>query len=221
MTSRLKEERKRLGLTQKSVIDKCEVTKQTVIRWESGAAIPSDKMEKLVEIGIDVLFLITGNKNKTSVCCETQSDVISANDFTVIPVLDVHASAGNGLEVVSEETSESLVLQKNWLIKKKLYSPNLVMIYAKGDSMAPTIYSGDELLIDKTPLIEYEDGLYVFRVGNDLLVKRIQKEMNGKVNIISDNPSYKSYSYEKEALEEIHIVGKVVWHGHALGQAQA
>lgn len=220
MTSRLKEERLRLGIAQKSIIDSCKVTKPTVIRWESGASIPSDKMEIMMELGIDVLYLITGKKNLT---CDNSSDnkSIISEDFTVIPLLDVHASAGNGIEVISEETSDSLVLQKSWLQRKKLYSPNLVMIYAKGDSMSPTIYSGDELLVDRTELIDYEDGLYVIRIGNDLLVKRIQMEVNGNVNIISDNPAYKTYSYSREQLNDIHIVGKVVWHGHTLATCSA
>jgi len=60
LTSRLKEERERLCLPQKQLIEGCGVTKQTVIRWEAGASIPSDKLAKLAELGFDVLYVVTG-----------------------------------------------------------------------------------------------------------------------------------------------------------------
>ena len=57
---RLKLERTRLGLYSKEVAEICGVSPHTVGRWESGTAIPSNKLEKLANQGFDVQYILTG-----------------------------------------------------------------------------------------------------------------------------------------------------------------
>jgi transcriptional regulator with XRE-family HTH domain len=56
----LKSNRELLGFQQKEVFEKIGVNKGTFIRWESGKAIPSDKLTLLAELGFDVQYIVTG-----------------------------------------------------------------------------------------------------------------------------------------------------------------
>lgn len=59
--AKLKEERKRLSLSQTDLGKACGVTKQAQIRYEKGERQPdSDYLEKAHKAGVDVSYLITG-----------------------------------------------------------------------------------------------------------------------------------------------------------------
>lgn len=60
---RLREERERLGITQASMAEVTGVNIKTVGRWEREIPIPSDKLAVLVDLGIDVLYVLTGQNN--------------------------------------------------------------------------------------------------------------------------------------------------------------
>lgn len=212
MTFRLKEERERLGIAQKQLVEKMKVSKQTVIRWESSGVIPSDKLDVMESMGLDIFYIITGKKNVTH-DIEAQNN---AKEYFNIPVLNIHASAGHGAEILTEESSKSLVFKKEWINAHRLQSKDLVMIHAKGDSMEPSITCGDELLIDKSPMDSFVDGIYIIRIEKDLFVKRLRKRLTGAIDIISDNPAYPNETIDDTNSELLHVIGKVVWIGRAV-----
>ncbi|PTQ91253.1 helix-turn-helix transcriptional regulator [Agitococcus lubricus] len=61
--SRLKEERERCGVTQAQVADLTEVNIKSVGRWEREIPIPSDKLAMLSTLGIDVLYVLIGQRS--------------------------------------------------------------------------------------------------------------------------------------------------------------
>ena len=61
ISTRLQEERKRLGLTQESVAAQLGATKRSVINWEGGAALPgAEVLARYAAAGADVLYILTG-----------------------------------------------------------------------------------------------------------------------------------------------------------------
>jgi hypothetical protein len=68
----------------------------------------------------------------------------------------------------------------------------LSIIRVEGDSMAPTLNAGDDILIDPIDCEErLRDGIYVLRVDDALVVKRIALNPVGRrVTVQSDNPAY-------------------------------
>lgn len=81
----------------------------------------------------------------------------------------------------------------------------------EGDSMAPTLSPGDELLIDRDDsAARLRDGLYALRIDGELIVKRLAiNPATRKVTILSDNEAYPVWVAEDLAL--LDIVGRVVW----------
>jgi len=84
---------------------------------------------------------------------------------------------------------------------------NIEAINLTGDSMEPTLRNGDVIFIDKAQITIDNDGIYAFSNENGLFVKRIQKRLDGFLDIISDN---KEYPIQKVYENEIEILGKVI-----------
>ncbi len=84
---------------------------------------------------------------------------------------------------------------------------NIEAINVTGDSMEPTLNSGNIIFIDKSKQDVSKDGIYAFINENGLFVKRIQRRIDGSLDIISDN---KEYPIQIAAKPEINILGKVI-----------
>jgi phage repressor protein C with HTH and peptisase S24 domain len=81
------------------------------------------------------------------------------------------------------------------------------MLQVEGDSMTPTLNSGDWALADTSQNYISSDGLYLIRMASGLAVKRIQSGLND-ITIKSDNPAYKDIT---AAVGEVSILGKVIY----------
>ncbi len=84
---------------------------------------------------------------------------------------------------------------------------NIEAINVSGDSMEPTLNSGNIIFLDKTKNDISKDGIYAFVNENGLFVKRIQKRIDGQLDIISDNKEYPTQVVNKN---EIKILGKII-----------
>ena len=84
---------------------------------------------------------------------------------------------------------------------------NIEAINVSGDSMEPTLNTGNIIFLDTHKKDISKDGIYAFTNENGLFVKRIQKRIDGQIDIISDN---KEYPIQITTSTEIKIMGKVV-----------
>lgn len=137
-------------------------------------------------------------------------------DFALVPVLDVQASAGHGSNVELELKTGQLAFRKKWLREKSLNIEHLAIITAKGDSMEPTIRDGCILLIDRHIDTIIDDAIYIIQTDHHLIVKRVQQDLDGSLHIISDNKIYKEQLIPKEQAKEVKIAGRVIWFGHEI-----
>jgi len=84
---------------------------------------------------------------------------------------------------------------------------NIEAIKVTGDSMEPTLNSGNVIFLDTTKTDPSRDGIYAFSNINGLFIKRVQKRIDGKLDIISDNKEYPKQIVDKN---EIKIIGKII-----------
>jgi phage repressor protein C with HTH and peptisase S24 domain len=137
----------------------------------------------------------------------------SIREVDLVNVYDVAASAGHGSLIDSETVVERLAFPAGYLRKLSSAGPrDLAIIGVKGDSMSPTLADDDVVMVDMTKRDLSFDGLFVLRDGGaSLLVKRIGRgPRRGLVILISDN---RTYPPMERAIEDIEVVGKVVWMG--------
>jgi len=157
----------------------------TSLRSYLKGSIPGiDKVVMIAKTaGVNVEWLVTGEG-------EQLAEADRGDDFAYVPVLDVAASAGTGLLVSEETVQEVIGFDSHWLRSQLHTSPKeLSIITVQGDSMAPTLLDGDLIFVDHQ-VTDWRDGIYVFQMDGDLLIKRLQRLPGGTVSVISDNPKF-------------------------------
>jgi transcriptional regulator with XRE-family HTH domain len=139
-----------------------------------------------------------------------------------VPELDMRAGLGGG-GVMSREVRKhgrhaDPMKSEGWLfppsfVREQLHTApaRLLVLDTNGDSMAPTILSGERVIVDTGHKTPTPDGLYAIRdTFGSIVVKRLQVVRNSKptrVKIISDNPNHNN---EETPLGDLQIVGKVL-----------
>ena len=146
-------------------------------------------------------------------------DDLVAEYGELVPVMRVavRASAGPGAVPDRESTRPYFAFEPRWL--KSLTdspAPKLSVIRVEGDSMAPTLNTGDDILVDLADGPDrLRDGIYVLRVDGALLVKRLAIHPVGRrVTVQSDNPAYGDLP--DCGLDEIECIGRVIWAGRKI-----
>ncbi|MEX2126923.1 MAG: XRE family transcriptional regulator [Xanthobacteraceae bacterium] len=133
-----------------------------------------------------------------------------APEFSLIPRLDVRASAGHGTLAVQEEESEFIAFRSDWLRRHGIDPGRTEMIEAAGDSMTPTIGDGDLLLVDRTFDRVVTSGIYVLVLEGMLHVRRVQTPGNGMIKLSPDNPRYDELVVHL-GRDDLRILGLVRW----------
>jgi transcriptional regulator with XRE-family HTH domain len=134
-------------------------------------------------------------------------------DLVLVPKLAIGASAGPGASVDGEAVEGEVAFDPRWLRDLGADPCALSIIRVEGDSMAPTLGDGDDILVDGgDAAARLRDGIYVLRMDDVLMVKRIARAPGpGRVSVISDNPHYRSW--DDLPLSAIRLVGRVIWTG--------
>lgn len=136
--------------------------------------------------------------------------------FLHIPFYDAQASAGPGSFVDEDSIDHMIPFEINWLRQIGVTdTSHLSMIEVTGDSMLPTLADGDQILVDLHQIIPGREAIYVFRWQDNLQVKRLRPDIGtGKIDIVSDNKLYDSFSNLPPS--DLNIIGRVVWAGKKL-----
>lgn len=131
----------------------------------------------------------------------------------LIPRLAIGASAGAGASVDGEPVEGNVAFDPKWLRDLGADPRALTIIRVEGDSMAPTLNDGDDILVDGGDAASrLRDGIYVLRMDDVLMVKRLARAPGpGRIAVISDNPHYRSW--DDLPMNAIRLVGRVVWTG--------
>jgi phage repressor protein C with HTH and peptisase S24 domain len=126
----------------------------------------------------------------------------------------VTVSAGPGSIPAEEFAKPYFAFDERWLKALTMTAPgNLSIVRVEGDSMAPTLNAGDDILVDLGDRAErLRDGIYVLRIDDAVVVKRLALNPLGRrVTVQSDNPAYPDWP--DCSLDEINCIGRVIWAG--------
>lgn len=129
----------------------------------------------------------------------------------------VTVSAGPGAVVAEEVGKPYFAFDERWLKALTASRPSkLSIVRVEGDSMAPTLNAGDEILVDLGDSVErLRDGIYVLRIDDAVVVKRVALNPRGRqVTVQSDNPAYPDWP--DCSLDQINCIGRVIWAGRRI-----
>lgn len=142
---------------------------------------------------------------------EIHTNAAGVSDFIPIPRYQAEASAGAGALVSSEQETGFYAFNSSWLQRRHLSPDSLAVISVRGDSMEPKLSDGDLILVDKSQS-EIADGIsYVLRLGNDLLVKYVQRLRPDLISVVSENRRYPPREIRLDEFDgDVEIIGRVV-----------
>ena len=131
-----------------------------------------------------------------------------AEDF--VGVNEIRASAGAGAEVMSERITDRVKFRRPWMRKHGLHGEQCRIVKVTGESMEPTLPEGSSILVD-TGRREPRDGrIFVIRVEDRIVVKRLVRHPVGGWLIQSDNPNKQAWPTQP-CPPDADIVGEVKW----------
>ncbi len=133
--------------------------------------------------------------------------------FQVRYFSNVRASAGGGAEGFGEDYEIINIDRRLFkeifkdIPKEELENKVIEAIRVDGESMEPTLKNGSIVFVDRTKKHISKDGIFVVSTPGGLFIKRLNRKVDGSIELISDN---RLYSPEVLSPEEVRIVGKVI-----------
>jgi len=187
-------------------------------KYLSGTIPGLDRAARIAELaGVSLVWLATGKGAKRP-ASDRQFSLpgLEAPDLTLIPRLDVEAAAGTGALAINEDAVSFLAFDTDWLRRRGINPKFAHVLTARGDSMEPTIRSGDVLLVD-TSIDKIEDnGIYIVRVNGMLLLKRVHVKTGG-LRLISDNKDlYEPEDISADDAADLFVAARVMWFGRSI-----
>ena len=138
-----------------------------------------------------------------------ESLIEATNKFFMVKYFsDVSASAGGGSDIEGEEAQElEIPEQFVAMLGGERELRFIEAINVSGDSMEPTFSYNDIVFINRAKTDLQRGGIFTIRTEAGLFIKRVQKRIDGKVDIISDNKVYTTQTLDPR---EIEVIGRVV-----------
>lgn len=207
---RLKMEMKKRGMSSAELAKRADVKTSFLYDIISGKSTnPSTvKLARVAEsLNVSLGYLVGNTDNSVA---DIAGEKPANAGYVAIPRITVDVSAGGGTFVSVEHEEECYYFRKTWITDRLKVSPDdLRLLYIRGDSMEPTLYHNDIVLVDTTKKIPSPPGIFVLFDGFGLVGKRL--EYTGDKNVLrvmSDNPQYSAY---ERSVADTFIIGRVVW----------
>ncbi|MDO5059582.1 MAG: helix-turn-helix transcriptional regulator [Neisseria sp.] len=196
--------------------------------WNEDGLPKAETLKKIKQLkGCSIDWLLTGEGEPfPQKAQESQPECIAYNclgnevdvdEYVFIPFYSVQAAAGYGLVPEDETPLYNLAFRRDWLqsFVTRDYT-KLSAISVKGDSMEGVLNDGDTVLINHAHTTP-RDGLYVLRINENLLVKRLQSMPGGIINVISANEAYPTFEINlHNQMDDVAIIGRVEWFGRTV-----
>jgi len=173
-----------------------------------------ETLEKLAEV-LD-LELYFGPKREITAAAST---TVSGEVFKTVARYDAAGAAGNGMINFDGPPIDHLAFSKRWLEQNGISAGDCILINVRGDSMEPSIYDGDLVMIDRRKTQIRSGRIYAFREGESLRIKRLELIPDAAIILRSDNPTYPPEHRVGPAMNTVSLglIGEVVWSGHKWG----
>lgn len=144
-----------------------------------------------------------------------QLSVEEMEEFVFIPHYNVSAEAGSG-RLLEDVQPRPFPFRRYWIKNNLGASPdNLILIRVTGDSMHPTLNSGDTVLIDQSKIQPVSDAIFLVRIDELYRIKRVQKLPGNQLRLTSDNQHYRDIEVDIDQ-DGFEIIGQIVWRGGQL-----
>lgn len=213
MADRLKARSRQLGMTAGRVAEIAGINRSFVYdimrgRSENPNLEKLDQLATALNVERNWLLHGIGEVDGDSPIMQDPTQV-----FVSIPSVELTASMGGGrLDTDEVESGKPYNFQRSWIVHDLKADPaRLRIMHVEGDSMMPTLHSGDVVLVDLARRSPTPPGIFVLHDGMGLVAKRLEYIPNNDppmLRVISDNTFYSPY---ERTMDEVNIVGRIRW----------
>jgi transcriptional regulator with XRE-family HTH domain len=209
------------GMSRSELVKRSGVSKQQLSRLENGLIrLRLDHLKPFANaLGYSPEQILLWGRYPGTSGAQIQGEAVGASEH--VPELASRAEAGaaySKLRKRKEGRHVERVKAEDWVFPASFVTEqlqaaakNLLVIEAEGDAMAPTIMSGDKVIVDTGHKTPSPDGLYAIRDSfENVIIRRLQllrAAQPSRVKIISDNPKHAAEELE---LSDLEIVGKAL-----------
>ena len=172
--------------------------------------------ELLEPVGHNAKWIAQGATTALEVL-DTLGNPVDLSEFVFIPRYNVKVAAGHGYVVEDEKPRFTMAFRKYWIRFHLRTDPkSLSVVKVTGDSMEGVLFDGDNVLVDHSRN-QPGNGLYVLRIGEELIVKRTQTLPGNHLLVSSANEAYQPFELNlADETSGVEIIGKVVWFGRQI-----
>ena len=119
---------------------------------------------------------------------------------------------GNGGLEVDGDCVGHYSFHTSFLSRKGGRAKDFKIFQIDGDSMEPILHAGDLIMVNLRDSDIRSGHIYLIRLEDELMVKRLEKRPGGKIFAISENDRYKEIEIDlsQEGLD-FKIFGRMVW----------
>lgn len=180
------------------------------INEESEAS--AEKLGRIAEAaGVSLDWLVLNRGTPIFEADAAPQPIPSGPDMAMIPYLSTSARAGGDQRPEFSEV-EKIPFSRLLLRKLGVGADQIGFTRSTGDSMSPTIQDGALVLVDRSKKEIVGDAIYVVSLDGETRIKRVRKNIDGTISLISDNRDV----YEPERLacadaQRLRVHGRVCW----------
>jgi phage repressor protein C with HTH and peptisase S24 domain len=170
------------------------------------------------ELGFSHIWLMTGEGDARAAPLHGVRNAMpvraAANDdaeFVEIQMVKLRLSAGiTGFRTEPERRDGgTLGLRRSWIERHQLRPEHLIAILVKGESMEPSLYEDDIVVVNTLDTRPVDGAVYAFNYEGEAVVKRLTRDA-GQWWLTSDNPDQRKYHRKLCKGAECLVIGRVV-----------
>lgn len=205
------------------------VTPQAVQKWMAGITEPRGKnLDMAAEfLGVTPAYLKFGGQDTSGAAEEGARSpleglppgsfmrVVGADRddprLTIIPKVRLRLTAGlSGFEVEPEPyDGGSTTVPTDWIERNGYSRDKLIAIDVRGESMEPTFYEGDLVVINTADTLPVAGAVYAVNYEGEPAIKRLARDA-GRWWLVSDNVDQRRYYRQSFQSDTSQIIGRVV-----------
>jgi phage repressor protein C with HTH and peptisase S24 domain len=204
---------------QSEVARALNLSPQTVNNWEARGISKPGMLKAQAVLGCDANWLETGEGSMLMLrSTYSQSELLPVHSaekddegFIQIPMVKLRLQAGmTGFQTDPERRDGGTVgMRKSWIDRTGLNPAQLVAILVRGESMEPSLYEDDIVVINTGDKKLVDGNVYAFNYEGEAVVKRLSRDA-GDWWLTSDNPDQRKYHRKICRGEACIVIGRVV-----------
>jgi phage repressor protein C with HTH and peptisase S24 domain len=208
--------------TQAEIARELNMSSQTVNNWEARGISQRGLIAAQAVIGCSATWLDTGEG--PMVVAPTSPTPIPVDARQVVPLdeespllykipkVTLKLQAGvTGFQPEPDRRDGGTMGLAKRIVDRRGYDPaHLIAIEVKGESMEPTLYEGDTVIINLADKALMDNAIYAVNYEGEAIVKRLSRDM-GQWWLSSDNPDQRKYYRRACRGNECLVIGRIVW----------